>query len=73
MVVDTFKLPSACVCNYRGEFGLSFRLAFDGEREPPKCSAEDATSSLDELEVAPVTPVENNLVTTYYHDYYIFS
>jgi hypothetical protein len=50
MVVDTFKLPSACVCNYRGKFGLNFRNGLAGASEPPKCSAEDATSNLEALE-----------------------
>lgn len=44
VVVDTFELPSACVCNYRSSFDLGFRSAW-ADRDI-QCSASEITEPI---------------------------
>ena len=48
MVVDTFKLPTACVCNYMGDFGLNLRRSsLPQGKAPPRCEGKNATQTLE--------------------------
>jgi len=64
MVVDTFRIPSACTCNYIGRFGIHLRGSFETKRsgKPPRCNADNATQNLGALSTSSSNQVSISLI-----------